>query len=341
MKKRLVSLLAVFMVLAILLTGCAGAQEDAAGVEEPTTVEEPTEEVVEEPLKVALLLPGTLADQGWNAMGYKGIKTVEEKYGVEISFTESVTQSDMEEIFVNYANLGYDLIFGHGSSFADSAIIASERFPEAKFVIINGIVATDNVVSIKTSGHHAGFLTGAFAALMSETGTVGMVGGKEIPPIIDAVKGFEVGAKYVNPDIEVLTTIIGSGTDAAKAKETALAFIDRGADIVAPLADVAGLGVFEACKERGVYAIGGNSDQYELAPENILVSVIKDLPVSYTFAYEKLLEGTLSNEVFNLGVGEEVIYFSSYHDHADKISDEVQDELNLIIADLIDGKIEF
>lgn len=338
MKKRSFTVLAFLMVFALLVTACAGAQEEPVDAEEPADVEEPVE--VEEAPKVALLLSGTISDQGWNAMGYAGLRAIEEQYGAEVSYTESVSQSDMEGVFVNYAELGYDLIFGHGSQFSDAALVAAERYPDTHYVLINGIVSADNVASIQTSGHQAGFLTGAFAALMSESGTVGFIGGLEIPPITNAADGFEAGAKYVNPDIEVLSAITGSFDDAAAAKETALAFIDRGADVIAPLANVAGLGAFEACEDRGVYGIGGNSDQYEIAPGNILVSVIKELSISFTFAYEQVLEGSLSGQIYKLGVKENAVYYSSYHDHADKISKEVQDKLDAIVAGIMEGNIE-
>ncbi|QRN86901.1 BMP family protein [Clostridia bacterium] len=320
------------------VVGCGGGD-----AEEP--VEEPGEEPVEEPMdvpSVALLLPGPINDMGWNASAYSGLKLIEDNYGADVSYTESVGQSDMEEVFRSYASIGYDMIFGHGSQFTDAAVAVAAEFPDTMFILVNGNAPTEpNLACVQVADEQQGFLMGAFAALMTETGTIGVIGGQEIPPITNAVAGFIAGAEYVAPDVEVLSSMTGSFDDVNAAKETALAFIDSGADYVGAIANQAGLGSIEACEERGVYAIGANQDQFDISPDSVVVSVLKEVPIAFDFAYKTFIDGNLKAEVYRLGVKEGVVFFSSYHDFEDFVPQEVKDRMAEVEAELSAGNIEF
>jgi basic membrane protein A len=338
--KKLFNGIALFLMLAMLfsIVGCAGDQPVEPS-EEPS--EEPAEEPVEVP-SVALLLPGPINDMGWNASAYGGLQLIEETYGADISYAESVGQSDMEEVFRSYASIGYDLIFGHGSQFTDAAIAVAAEFPDTMFVLINGNAPTEpNLACVQVADEQQGFLMGAFAALMTESGTVGVIGGLEIPPITNAVNGFIAGAQYINPEVEVLSGMTGSFDDVNAAKETALAYIDNGADYVAAIANQAGLGSIEACEDQGVYAIGANQDQFDISPSSVVVSVMKEVPIAFDFAYKTFVDGNLNAEVYRLGVKEGVVFFSSYHDFEDFVPQEVKDRMDEVIAELSAGNIEF
>ena len=339
--KKLYKGIVMLLLLAMLFSvvGCSSQEEP---VEEPAdSPEEPAEEPAEMP-SVALLLPGPINDMGWNASAYNGLKLIEENYGAEISYTESVGQSDMEEVFRSYASIGYDLIFGHGSQFTDAAVAVAAEFPDTMFVLVNGNTPTEpNLACVQVADEQQGFLMGAFAALMTETGTVGVIGGLEIPPITNAVNGFVAGANYIDPDVEVLSSMTGSFDDVNAAKETALAYIDQGADYVAAIANQAGLGSIEACEERGIYAIGANQDQFEISPSSVVVSVMKEVPVAFDFAYKTFIDGNLAADVYRLGVKEGVVFFSSYHDFEDFVPQEVKDRLAEVEPELGAGNIEF
>ena len=342
--KKLFKGIALLLMLAMLfsIVGCAGTPEEEPA-EEPA--EEPTEEPTEEPMdvpSVALLLPGPINDMGWNASAYSGLMLIQDTYGAETSYTESVGQSDMEEVFRSYAAIGFDLVFGHGSQFTDAAIAVAAEFPDTMFVLINGNAPTEpNLACVQVADEQQGFLMGAFAALMTESGTVGVIGGLEIPPITNAVNGFVAGANYIDPEIEVLSSMTGSFDDVNAAKETALAYIDQGADYVGAIANQAGLGSIEACEERGVYAIGANQDQFDISPESVVVSVMKEVPVAFDFAYKTFKDGDLMPQVYRLGVKEGVVFLSSFHDFEDFVPQEVKDRMDDVIAELAAGNIEF
>jgi len=332
-------LLLVFMML-FSFTACSQSAEPPASEEPPANGGETPEEPAEEMPAVALVLNGPVSDMGWNASGYSGLVKIEENFGAEISYTESVAQSDMEDVLRNYAVAGFELIFAHGSQFQDAVINTSSQFPDTTFVIVNGNAdGYDNIVCVQVADEEQGFLMGAFAALMTETGTVGVIGGAEIPPITNAVKGFQVGVEYIDSSVEVLSAMTGSFDDITAAKETALAFIDNGADYIAAIANQAGLGPLEATAEKGVYSIGANTDQFELAPTSVVTSVVKDVSMAYNFAYQTYIEGGFSQSIYRIGTKEGLIFFSPYHDFEDHVPQDVRDRMAEVIAELEAGNI--
>jgi basic membrane protein A len=129
--------------------------------------------------------------------------------------------------------------------------------------------------------------------MLTKTNVVGCIGGQDMPPIRGVLDGFAKGAKHVKPDVEILSAMTGSFDDVAKAKETALAMISENADIITAAANQAGLGSIEACKEKGIFALGVNQDQNSIAPDTVVVSAIKSAPVLITFVVEKVLNDEL------------------------------------------------
>ena len=327
---------ALLLVVAMLITAAGCGAGAAAPVDEDPEV--PVDDDVLP--TAALVLAGPISDMGWNASAYEGLMLIQEEFGVgDVSFAESVAQSDMEDVMRNYAVLGYDVIFAHGSEFQDATLIVAAEFSETMFVIINGNAVEDNVVSVRVSNDQQGFLMGIFAGMMTETGTVGVMGGALLENIVAAVDGFEAGVRYVDPSVTVLRSMTGSFDDVNAAKETAIAYIDNGADYVGAIANQAGLGSIQAAEERGVYAIGSNTDQFEAAPTAVVVSVVRYVPRAVVFAYENLVAGTLESQVYSLGYNEGVIFYSSFHDFEDFVPDEVKARLDEITGLLAAGEI--
>lgn len=299
--KRFCIFLLVLCLTTTLVVGCAN---DGEHVEEPTEGEAP---VVEEKLKVALLLPGGIDDSGWNTSGYNGLKAIEEKLGAEVSYIERVPLSNMEEVYRNYGNSGYDLILAHGFEFGDAAMKVAEDFPETTLLVMGTQISQDpNLSSLIINNYELGFLEGITAAILSETGVIGAIGGVPIPPIVDTVDGYVAGAKYVRPDIEIITVMTGSFDDAASAKEQAAAIIDQGADVMMNIANNAGLGVIEAADEAGIYSIGSISVQFHLG-KNVIACSVNDIPLAYTKIAEKVIDGSMDPEVYLMGAAEDVV----------------------------------
>ena len=139
-----------------------------------------------------------------------------------------------------------------------------------------------------------GIVIGGIMGILTETDKVVFLGGQDIPAITDIVSGIAEGVALTNPDATATTDYLGTLTDQDKGKEVALSYINQGYDVISASANSAQIGCLLAAEERGVYAIGFNGDQYSLAPDAIVLSVMRNYPSIYVDVFESILEGTLS-----------------------------------------------
>lgn len=339
MKKSILALvLALLMVLAAL-TGCAtkpAASEPtaapAAATEAPAAAatEAPATEPATEPLKVGLLVAGPVNDGGWGASAYAGLLRIQEKYGAEINYTESIPQSDYEEAFRNYANMGYDVVFGHGYEFGDAAKKVAPDYPDTMFIVTStNIFQEPNVASMNTLPVEMGILQGLSAAYMTKTKVIGAIGGMSIPSIIDPLNAYAAAAASVDPSIKVLLHMTGDFEDAARAKEAALAMIDAGADVLMYDADSAGLGVVEAVKERGVMCIPSIANQNDLAPDLAIMSGICDVATGMDVVVGYVADGTIKPQFYSLGASTGCVFYEPN----DKVFSTMSDEGKAAVED--------
>ena len=168
--------------------------------------------------------------------------------------------------------------------------------------------------SIVFKEHEGSFLVGMAAAMASKTGKVGFVGGMDIPLIRKFALGYEEGAKYVNPKIEIFQNMTGTTpaawNDPTRGGELARSQFDRGADVVYAAAGATGLGVLQAAKDKGRLAIGVDSNQNHLHPGTILTSMIKRVDLAVYEAFKTAKDGTWKAGVRNLGVAESGVGYS-------------------------------
>lgn len=275
-------------------------------------------------MRVALLLSGPANDQGWNAVAFAGLKAAEEKYGLQTAYSEHVGIADGEAAYTDYASQGYDLVIGHGFQFGEPAVRVSSRFPNTKFMAIESNVYSKNAASYVMACEEAAYLMGMLSASMSKSGKIGMVGGFEQPSIVKVVEAYKLGAKSVNPSIEVFEAYISSFTDVALGKEAAIAMADRGADVLSHVANQAGTGVIKAAEERRLLATGDSYDQNAIAPGTVMCSTIYSVPMLVLNAVEKVQNGTYEGGVFYLGMQDGVVDIAPYNSFDGIIPDSVK-----------------
>jgi basic membrane lipoprotein Med (substrate-binding protein (PBP1-ABC) superfamily) len=228
---------------------------------------------------VALLTPGPISDQAWNATAYQGLERIRDSLGASISHIQTKTPAEFEENFRQYGAKGFDLVIGHGFEFQDAARRVGPQFPNTLFATTGGEGAGPNVVALSFAFDEPSYLAGMAAAAMTKTGVLGAIGGTELPPVRLGFEAFLAGARLIRPDITLLTAYIGNWDDASAGKEQALAQLAQKADVIYQNADAAGLGVFQAVRQaKGAWVIGSNADQNGLAPEVTLGSVLIDIP---------------------------------------------------------------
>jgi basic membrane protein A len=324
-RSTILRLVAMLLVAALVLTACGTPAPEAPPEEEAA-------------VKVALVMPGSIADQGYNAAAYAGLMAIEENLGAEVAYTEMVPIAEYEEAFRNYAAEGYDIVIGHGFEFGDPIEVVAPEFPDTSFLVVNGIVAGPNYASLLHQNHETAWVCGYIAARMSETNKLAAIGGFAYPVIVQQLEAYRLGAESVNPDIEVTIAYLDSWDDIALGKEAALAQISAGADCIFHVADAAGIGVIQACEEEGVRAIGFAYDQNELAPDTVITSTIIDYPEMLTAAVQDIQEGTFQFDTIHLyGLDTGVIRVADYHG---LVPEDIAAEAEEVQQKIIDGEIE-
>jgi len=288
-------------------------------------------------LRVALVLIGPISDGSFNAAAYEGLTALKSEFGAEISFAESVPVPEFEETMWIYAEQGYDVVIGHGFEFGEPASKVAPKYPDTLFMVTNGNVSGPNLASLEPLFEEAGYLAGALAGLMTKSGKVGAIGGMEFPIIVRGIEAFGIGAKAVNPNVKATTAYIGSLVDVAKGKEAAIAQISTGVDTVFHIANEAGVGVIQACREASGYAVGFAFDQNSLAPKTVITSVLSSYRILLVEAIRRILDGKFKGEIQKYGLETGVMDISPYHG---LVPDELAKKVQQIREDIVAGKID-
>ncbi len=356
-------LLAIGVIAALGLAAC-GSDDDTgtASTDAPDSTEEMTEGTDATTEGTDAMAEGDGAtvgvvfditgrgDRSFNDAAGAGLDQAVEELGVTGIESTPTGDGDRAERVQGLVDEGAGLVVGVGFLFGDSITAVAEADPDTSFAIIDSVVDLPNVASLVFAENEGSFLVGAAAALKSQTGTVGFIGGVENDLIKKFEAGFAAGVAAVDPDIEVLVNYItqppdfGGFNDPARAKEIAAAQYEAGADVIYSAAGGSGLGAFEAAAEAGepgdVWAIGVDSDQYELvSPElqpYILTSMLKKVDVATFETIKSFNDGSFAGgvQVFNLasdGVG-----YSTSGGFVDDIAGELDD----FAAQIAAGEIE-
>lgn len=290
--------------------------------------------------RVALLTPGPISDGGWNASAYDGLQLIKKELGAEVSNVQTATPSEFVQGFRDYAEQGYDLVFGHGFEFQDPAMQVGAEFPRTAFVVSSGSVHSANVASLTFHLDQATYLAGIVAASLSKTGRAGCVGGIKLPVIRTTFQGFEAGAKSVNPDFVVAEAYTGSFEDVAAAKAATDALIAQGADLVLQNADAAGLGVFQAAGAKGVLVFGTNRDQSDVAPDTVLASAVISIPKAFLDIAREVKEQRFVGRVVEEDLASGVIGFVVNPKLAERIPAEVRQRVADAQAKIVSGALK-
>ncbi len=288
-------------------------------------------------VRVALILEGAISDMSWNATAYNGLLKIE-ALGAEVKYIENTPASSVADAIRTFGDEGYDVIFLATSSFADAGAATAKEYPETQFFFINSSVVDTNCASFVIQDAEQGFLMGALSALLTQSKTVGFIGGLEIQPIKNGGQGFAQGVAYVDPSIKVLSQNTGSFDDVNAAKELAKSFIGQGADVLSPMANQASLGVMEAAQESEgkCKGIGSGLNQETVAPDAAVTAIVKDTSIAYEAAYKAYLSGTLPSEPIKMGAAQGVVYIGDYYT---AVSDDVKAKLADIYTKLAAGEI--
>lgn len=288
-----------------------------------------------EGLRVAAVFE-TPIEEPWVNQIHVALQQAEEELGIEYTWSESVKSADFARVMREYAEGGYDLVMGDSFGAERIARRVARDYPDTAFTFGSGIgPAEPNFAVFDNWIHEPAYLAGMIAGRLTESNTVGTVAAMTIPEVNRLSNAFCTGAKEVNPDVKCKFSFIGSFFDPPKAKEAALAQIDQGVDVIY----AERFGVIEAAAERGIPAIGNMSDQWELAPETVVTSVVWDMWPTVKQVISVVEAGVFTSQDFGQFsyMSKGGSFLAPYHEWEDKLPDDVKAMVEERKAEILDG----
>jgi basic membrane protein A len=352
LNKRLVGLMLVAALLAsVVLVGC--------GTKDP---ESQNGEGQEQQYKAVLLLAGNLGDMSFLDSANRGMQMIKEQLGWEVKVIEMGTDpSAWEPTLTDVSTQDWDLIITGTFNMQTQIEEVAPKFPEKTYVLFD--VSVDyangdysNVYSILYRQNEGSYLAGALAAMVTtsdlpranEEKLIGFLGGMDAPVINDFLVGYIEGAKSIDPEIKVAVSYVESYSDPAKGKEMCLAQYDMGVDIGFNVAGGSGLGQLDAAKERGLYAIGVDSDQAMLFKDSdpekaelVLTSMLKRVDNSLFRAAKLFQEGKLElGKAESLGLKEDAVGLAINEFYERNVPEEMRAKLDELAQKVKSGEIQ-
>ncbi len=279
MKRRVLALI-LAMAMVLSLVACGGTEQGGNDTKDT--------------IKVGMVTDvGGINDKSFNQTSWEGLQRAEKELGVEITYVESKSDADYATNIESLVDDECDLIICVGFMLAAATREAAEAYPDQKFAIIDDNTNADlpNVACLMFEQAQASYLVGLVAGMMTETNNVGFVVGMSTGPMNEFGYGYVAGVKAANPDATIQQYNANSFGDAGLGKTAAKDMITKGADVVYHAAGGTGSGVIEACKEENVWAIGVDTDQSPLAPQNVITSAMKRVDNASYDIVKAVLEG--------------------------------------------------
>ena len=341
MKKFLAMLLALAMMLT--LVACGGNDTPAA--------DDGTGDDAAKTYKVAMICDSSINDGGWGAACYNAMVAAAEKKGWSYEVTDSISQDQYYESIAAFCSLGYDMIYAPGNQYTDAVLQAAEEYPDIAFALLNGAESTPakavngNVSSLLPNAQQIGWIAGALAGLMTESGKLGFIGGMELDTTKGKIAGYEEAAIYVGAQegktVELLNVpYVNSFSDAPKGKEFATELISQGADVFFGDASAVDSGAREAIDaanaEAGEVKVFDIAQPADILGQNecIICSQVTDNSAMIVASMEAVeagnfggdtVYGTLENGTLSAGK------------LSDKVPADVQEKYNAYLQQMMDG----
>ena len=382
--KKMYFVLVVLLITSMSLAACGGGATEAPAPTEAPATEAPatempateapaTEAPTEAPaaLKIGLVTDvGQLEDKSFNQASYEGTQAAAEGLGAESDVIVTQNISDYKQNIQTFVDQGFNVIVTVGFLLGTDTAAAAKENPDVTFIGVDqGICVDENGVGDPTftcagdaaallpnyqgivfAEEQAGYLAGIVAASISQSGTIGAVGGTNVPAVVAYNAGYVAGAQSVNPDIKTLYQETNPDpakgfNDPATGKAIAQQFIGQGADVLFQIAGLTGQGVLEAACDANIYAIGVDVDQVESLPNLsgcIVTSAEKKLKDTVQAVVESVAAGTFQAGTvsYNAASDPPAIGLAPYHDNESLITPEIQAKLDEAMAAMASGELK-
>ncbi|MQQ09198.1 BMP family ABC transporter substrate-binding protein [Epibacterium sp. SM1979] len=281
-------------------------------------------------------------DKSFNEAAFNGAERWAEETGGKYREIELQSEAQREQALRRFAEAGSNPIITMGFGMADPLTTVVGDYPDTKFVVIDvNWLDAPNLRQVGFAEHEGSYLVGMLAAMASESGTVGFIGGMDVPLIRHFACGYAQGVKAVNPDATVVANMTGTTpaawNDPVKGSELTKAQISQGADVVYAAAGGTGVGVLQTAADEGILSIGVDSNQNHLHPGKVLTSMLKRVDVA---VYEAMKAGAdVETGVFSMGLAEEGVGFAMDENNASLVSEEMAAKVTEARQKIIDGEL--
>ena len=283
-------------------------------------------------------------DKSFNELAYESALRVQNELGWSMIEFEASNNTQIEQGMRKIADRGASLIVSMGFAQADAVAAVAPDYPDINFVAVDVCWVDDpasNIYQACYKEHEGSFLVGMIAAMASESGTIGFVGGMDIPLIRKFQGGYEQGAQYVNPNITVLANMTGTTPEAwnnpTKGAELTKAQIDGGADVVYQAAGGTGIGVLQAAADAGIMGIGVDTNQNWMHPGNMLTSMLKRLDLTIFEQAQKTEAGRFEAGIHILGLAEGMV---GYATEDGMVTSAMESAVEAAAAEIVSGSME-
>ena len=250
------------------------------------------------PLKVAAIYTVPV-EQQWVSRIHKAANAAVARGDIEYVFSENTSNNDYERVMREYSEAGHDLIIGEAFAVEEAARQVARDYPDKAYLLGSSFKPMDDTPNFAVFDNYiqdASYLSGIIAGAMTQSKNIGMVGGFPIPEVNRLMHAFMAGAREIAPDIKFQVAFIGSWFDPPKAKETAFAQIDAGADLLY----AERFGVSDAAKERGILAVGNVIDTQADYPDTVAASALWHFEPTLDAAIARVKAGTFKAEDYGV-----------------------------------------
>lgn len=334
---KIVSIPLILLFVLLTLCGCERVQEVL-----PTDM---TTESDSAQLKVTMIYPNDCVGSAAYCDGFHiGVRTAATELGIILTEVNGMENDSIAtEMIMRTAAQTSDLVLTAGYQMGNILNKVAPEYPDVKFAIFDVVLDMPNVASVNYKSNEGSFLVGAIAALKTETGKIGYIGGVDVPLLQEFEAGYIAGIQTINPETEIYVDYISEDVSGfiqpEKAKEIALAQYENGVDVIYTAAGGSGQGVLEAAQEAQKYIIWVDSNGNHLAPGIVLTSMAKEIPTSVQRIIEETVEDNFMSGVRYLGLEDGGVYYAVDEHNQSLLSDEIIDRVESLKEKIIAGEI--
>ena len=282
-------------------------------------------------------------DKSFNEAAFNGASRWAEETGGSFREIEMQSEAQREQALRRFAEAGSNPIVMTGFAFSNVLAEVAPDYPDTQFAIIDGVVDEPNVRSVVFAEHEGSYLVGLMAGMASESGTVGFIGGMDIPLIRKFGCGYAQGVLAANPDATIIANMTGTTpaawNDPVRGGELTKAQISQGADVVYAAAGGTGVGVLQAATDEGVLSIGVDSNQNHLHPGAVLTSMVKRVDNAVFEAFTTGLAGEFEAGLHVMNLAADGVGVAMDENNAELVSDEMMAAVEAASAQIKSGEI--